>query len=117
MRNQRGRIWLFVSVAVPTALIMCCCGVPLVVVLNFDYFFATAIRMSVEASDDGEPVTGTPGEELRRLDGHRGDVYCVAYSPDGRRILSASGIGDVHGGGWDCSVRLWDAETGREIRR
>jgi WD40 repeat protein len=48
------------------------------------------------------------GREVRRLEGHRGLVWSVAVSPDGRRVLS---------GGDDSTPILWDAETGDEIRR
>lgn len=49
---------------------------------------------------------------LRRMQGHTGPVSAVAFSPDGQRILSASG--------WpwgDRTLRLWDVASGAEIRR
>src|SRR5262245_57734238 len=45
-------------------------------------------------------IEGRPDRELRRLAGHRSAVLCAVYSPDGKRILSAS---------WDRTLRLWDA--------
>ncbi len=41
--------------------------------------------------------------ELRRFEGHMADIESVAFSPDGRRILSGSK---------DRTVRLWNVETG-----
>jgi dipeptidyl aminopeptidase/acylaminoacyl peptidase len=38
---------------------------------------------------------------------HTSRVYTVAFSPDGRQLVSAS---------WDGTAKLWDARTGRELR-
>jgi WD40 repeat protein len=43
------------------------------------------------------------GEEERRLEGHEGRVFSVAFSRDGARLATAS---------QDATARLWDAATG-----
>ena len=48
------------------------------------------------------------GEPLRApLDGYQGSVTSIAFSPDGKRIVSGSD---------DKTIRLWDAETGESLR-
>ena len=41
--------------------------------------------------------------------GHSSEVHSVVFSPDGKQALS---------GGWDGNgtLKLWDVESGREIR-
>ncbi len=44
--------------------------------------------------------------DRRTLEGHTSDVYFVAYSPDGSRLVSAGRDGVLH---------LWDPATGRDL--
>lgn len=46
--------------------------------------------------------------EIRRFEGHDGNVTAVAFLPDGKHVVSV---------GEDRSMRVWDIETGLEVRR
>ena len=48
-------------------------------------------------------MTNTPEHTL---EGHKSWVMCVAWSPDGKMLVS---------GGHDGTVRLWDPETGKKV--
>lgn len=48
------------------------------------------------------------GHEIRRLTGHSEVVADLAFSPDGKRLLSGS---------VDAAVILWDVESGEQIHR
>ena len=46
--------------------------------------------------------------QVRRLEGHTQTARVAVFSRDGSRILS---------GGPDCTVRVWDAASGKELER
>jgi len=51
------------------------------------------------------------GEELQTLgEGEPVDVVSVAFSPDGKKIITSS-MGEMN------ALRIWDAETGKELQR
>ncbi len=54
----------------------------------------------------GMALAQADSAHLATLEGHEDDVNAVAFSPDGRRIVSGSR---------DGTLRLWDAETGEAI--
>lgn len=51
------------------------------------------------------------------LTGHTAGVQAVAVSPDGKSILSGAGGKSPFWEGEDYSVRLWDVESGQELRQ
>ena len=87
---------------------------------------------SVDFSSDGKSIlTGDyehglklwdseTGKVIKTFNGHTNWIRSVAFSPDGREILSGSGgVFGTDGKpvvGNDNTIRLWNVQTGREIR-
>src|SRR5262245_1369234 len=91
---------------------------------------AEALRKAAATSDDPDvrlrafvilrALDRKQSGEVRRFEGHKDIVWSAVFSPDGRRILSGGG-GEYKDGQWlpgsDYALRLWDAETGKELRQ
>ena len=75
-------------------------------------YLCQAWAPQAHARHRGLPVRPTltpPGTgQLRRLEGHEGEVNAVSVFADGTRALSGSE---------DETLRLWDLESGEELRR
>jgi len=57
------------------------------------------------------------GAQLRVFQGHQEPVWAVAFSHDGKRILTSSGGNREVVKSRDDSIRLWDTASGRGLRR
>jgi WD40 repeat protein len=80
--------------------------------------------ITIQFSPDGRWLAGSTvrqtvkvweaatGQEVLNLPGHSGDVYNVAFSPDGRRLASCSGKWNLDHAG---EIKVWELPTGKEL--
>ncbi len=66
-----------------------------------------AVGSSSDGKGEARVYSANDGKRLASLEGQKGPVYTIAYSPDGKTIASA---------GFDGSVRLNDAATGKLVK-
>lgn len=73
----------------------------------------------ISASSDGtiRIWNAHTGHELMKLEGHTGIVNSATFSPGGTLIVSASGSDSYNNNKKDNTIRIWNAQTGREIMK
>ena len=54
------------------------------------------------------------GKEIKSL-AAQSFVYTIATSPDGQKVLSGGSV-KTQSGGWENTLKIWDLNTGNEIR-
>jgi WD40 repeat protein len=52
------------------------------------------------------------GKKLKQMKSHKSDVVSLCFSPDGKYLVSGGG---KNASTDDCSIRLWDSETWKEV--
>ncbi len=70
----------------------------------FSIALVTFVLLSVEVATAVSPESGEWAERL--LAGHTGEVFALAFSPDGSLLAS---------GGGDQTIRIWEPATGRDV--
>jgi WD40 repeat protein len=75
-------------------------------VTNITSWYANEQRSKSYSTSAVEVRDVATGRVLYSLVGHTADVVCIAFSPDGQRIATAS---------LDRTVKVWETATGREV--
>ncbi|MCI0740778.1 MAG: hypothetical protein L0Y72_17140 [Gemmataceae bacterium] len=94
--------------------------------VTFMAYSQDARRLVTASKEEIRVFDVDKGKELQAFKGHTKYVSGVAFSPDGQRVLSGAGGYKLNKDGKimyakglpvyeDCTVRLWDVESGKEL--
>src|ERR1043166_1243749 len=77
-------------------------------------FLGTILTLALIAFLIGFPASGQPGKDgkdgpalLQTLKGHSSAVFALAFTPDGKFLITGS---------FDKTLKMWDPATGQELR-
>jgi WD40 repeat protein len=62
------------------------------------------ILAAASSNQTVKSLDGAAGKPRTSLEGYTGDIYSIAWSPDGKTLATGSD---------DRTVKLWDAATGK----
>jgi WD40 repeat protein len=77
-------------------------------------------RFLVAGGEPGPPSLWdlSTGKIIQTFHGHTEPVWDVAFSPDGAKVATVSGLaGDIPKPSADNSIRLWDIASGKQVQR
>ncbi|RMH46028.1 MAG: hypothetical protein D6694_03930, partial [Gammaproteobacteria bacterium] len=75
-----------------------------IAVFNSIAFDPMAERVIVGSDDYTARIVNLTSGDVLTLQAHRGPVYGVDFSPNGKLVATA---------GWDATIRIWDSQTGK----
>jgi signal transduction histidine kinase/DNA-binding response OmpR family regulator len=73
---------------------------------------AAVLTLFILVSLLSSTVLATDGPEIVLQTGHEGFVYSIAFSPDGKMLVSAGGSHDQYSNPTDTGIRVWDVRSG-----
>ncbi len=78
-------------------------------------------KFSLNTASHAPPLKSIRVEKVRQLTGHAANIRSLAFTPDGKRLASGSYGVTIQRSKFVCgpdnTVRIWNVETGAEIRK